>query len=160
MRTMFGVTLILLCGLSLGCSRAAALKKREDALRDLKNLMTALRAEIAYASRPLGETICMLSQSSICRAAAQSPFVRSDPQAALRLAGEKRFSNPEDQALFLEWVAGLGGVDTQGQISQIDLFLSRLEQHLCEAAQDRTAKSRLYVCLGFCGALSLCILLL
>lgn len=160
MRTLFGVTLILLCGLSLGCSRAAVLKKREDALNDLKGFMTALRAEIAYAARPLGETICMFTDSALCRAAAQLPFVRMDPQAALRLAGEKLLLHPKDRALFLEWVSGLGGVDTQGQLSQIDLFSARLERHLQEAAQDRAAKSRLYVCLGFCGALSLCILLL
>lgn len=160
MRTMFGVMLILLCGLSLGFSRASALRKREEALNDLKGLMTALRAEIAYAARPLGETICMLTQSSVCRAAARVPCVRSDPQAALRTAGEECFSHPKDKKLFLEWVSGLGSTDTEGQLRRIDLFLSRLEQNLFEAAQDRAAKSRLYVCLGFCGALSLCILLI
>lgn len=160
MRTIFGVTLILLCGLSLGFSRASVLGRREDALHDLKGFMTALRAEIAFAARPLGETICLLTGFAICRAAAQVPVVRTDPQAALRSAGEKLFAHPKDRALFLEWVSGLGGVDTQGQLSQIDLFSARLEQNLLEAAQDRAAKSRLYVSLGFCGALSLCILLL
>ena len=157
---MFGVTLILLCGLSLGFSRASALKKREEALNDLKGFMTALRAEIAYASRPLGETICMLSQSALCRAAARDPCVRFDPQAALRTAGEESLFHPKDKKLFLEWVSGLGSTDTEGQLRRIDLFLSRLEQNLREAAQDRASKSRLYVCLGFCGALSLCILLI
>lgn len=160
MRTIFGVMLILLCGLSLGFSRASALKKREEALFDLKNLMTALRAEIAYAARPLGETIRMLTQSSVCRAAARVPCVLSDPQTALRAAGEECFFHPKDKKLFLEWVSGLGNTDTEGQLRRIDLFLSRLEQNLQEAAQDRAVKSRLYVCLGFCGALSLCILLL
>lgn len=160
MRTILGVVLILLCGLSLGAYRAAAFKQREDALNDLKGMMTALHAEIAFAARPLGETLCLLDGFALCRAAARFPCVRKDPQSALRLAGQECFSNPKDRKLFLEWVSGLGSTDTEGQLSHIDLFLSRLERNLREAAQDRAVKSRLYVSLGICGALSLCILLL
>lgn len=160
MRTILGIVLILACGLSLGAYRAAALKQREDALTDLKGVLTAMHGEIAFAARPLGETICMLDHFPLCRAAARSPCVRQDPQSALRLAGQEYFHDPKDQKLFLEWVAGLGSTDTEGQLSHINLFLSRLEQNLREAAQDRAVKSRLYVSLGFCGGLSLCILLL
>lgn len=160
MVTVLGVVLILLSGLSLGLCRAAALKRREDALLDLKGTMEAMRVEISFAARPLGETVRALQNFMLCRAAARFPNVLSEPQRALLRAGEELFTHPEDQKLFVEWAAGLGSTDLEGQLRHMDFYLARLEANLSEAAGERARKSKLYVYLGLCGALSLCIVLL
>ncbi len=154
-----GGLLVILSGLFLGLWTAAGLRRREEALLDLKRTIQAFRTGISFAARPLPELVMETKDSRFCRAAENRLCLR-DPRGALEQAGEGILRDSEDLALYRRFVRGLGETDTQGQLEHFQLCEALLEGRLAEAGKAREQKTRLYVCLGLFGGVTLCLVLL
>ncbi len=98
--------------------------------------------------------------SRFCRLAVKDGAFSRDPKAALRKAGETLLKNPSDLDLFHNFVRGLGESGTQGQMEHLALYGELLASHLKSAREEREKKSRLSVCLGLFGGVTLCLVLL
>lgn len=150
----------MLSGLGLGMKRSGELRKREERLLELKQLLARFRTEIHYTMRPLSELISGNQDFQLCSLAVKEPcFVRS-PKEALERACGKLFSDTSDTELCTGFVKGLGESDSQSQMEHLNLYTDLLEAHLAQAGEAREKKSRLYICFGLFGALTLCLLLL
>lgn len=151
---------MILSGLCLGLGRARELRKREEALLDLKRAIQAFRTGVSYAARPLGELIAENRDSRFCRLAAEDPAFLLEPKSALERAGEKLLKEDTDMELYRRFVRGLGDSDTQSQLEHMSLYAGLLESNLAQAGEAKEKKSRLYVCLGLFGGITLCLVLL
>lgn len=158
MRLVIGCILTLVSGFSMGLCRAYSLRSRVNALVDFLSAIEQLRTEISFAARPLGDCLCALSGSRLCKTAAALPFVHEHPQRALAAATETCFANADDRALALEFAAALGSSDVDSQLRTLDFFAARIRTQFHTAEQERTGKSKLSVYLGLCGAAVVCIL--
>lgn len=155
-----GALLVMFSGLFLGLWGAFRLGRRERLLTEWKKLMAELRMEMVYSSRPLAQMLGEKTGFPFCRLAAREPNFLFDPTAAMEEAGKALFSSKEDLELYLGFVRGLGTSDTKGQLDHIGLYEAMLAQHLEEAREQKTLKSRLYVVLGLFSGLTLCIVML
>lgn len=144
----------------LGLWAAGKLKRREAVLLDLKQMIQNFRTGVSYSARPLAELVEADRDSPFCRLAAGEPTLSLDPRSALESAGERLLDCPEDAELYRGLIRGLGESDTQGQLEHLDLYSALLEDNLARAKTDREKKSRLYVCLGLFGGITLCLVLL
>lgn len=156
---VLGALMILLSGLCLGLQQSRKLAKREEALLDLKGLIRRFRTEMHYSTRPLNELISGDQDSRFCRIAANDPDFLLFPKEALKRSGERLFYETSDLELYHGFVKGLGESDVQGQIEHLALYENLLEAHLLQARENREKKSRLYVCFGLFGGITLCLLL-
>ena len=147
-------------GLCLGVQKSGELRKREESLLELKQLLQRFRSEIHYTLRPLGELISQNQDFRLCSLAAQERCFSHSPKEALEQAGKKLFRESSDAELCMGFVKGLGESDSQSQIEHLNLYTDLLESHLLQAGEAREKKSRLYICFGLFGALTLCLLLL
>lgn len=129
-------------------------------LLDFKRMLCAFKTGIGYAARPLADLIAETRESRFCEEAARNELVLTEPKTALRQAGEKFLSRREDMDLFEMFVQGLGESDTQGQLEHISLCAELLEGAIARATEERERKSRLYVCMGLFGGITLCMVLL
>ncbi|RKJ39622.1 hypothetical protein D7X94_11715 [Acutalibacter sp. 1XD8-33] len=158
MRLLGGILLVL-SGLCWGLGEAGRLSRRARLLTEFQQLMQALRTEISYSSRPLGEIISK-SESRFCREAADRPEFRRNPAEALARTGEELLRNPKDRQLFRDFAQGLGASDTQGQIEHLRLHMALGEENLREAREECREKRRLYIALGLFGGLAACIVVM
>lgn len=157
MMKLLGGILLVLSGLCWGLGEAGRLSRRVRLLTEFQQLMQALRTEIAYSSRPLGE---MLSgrDCRFCRAAADRPEFGWNPAEALARAGEELLQTPKDRRLFQDFAQGLGSSGSQGQLEHLELHMALAEENLKEAREECREKRRLYIALGLFGGLTVCIL--
>lgn len=144
----------------MGLSRARELSRREEALLDFKKLLQFFKTGIGYAARPLAELISEAQDSRFCKEAAKNAAALAEPKAALKSAGEKILRDNADIELFRVFVQGLGESDTHSQLEHIAMCAELLESNLSHAAEEKTKKSQLYVCLGLFGGITLCLVLL
>lgn len=151
---------MILCGLGLGLLKADELKRREEALADLKTLIQVFRTQVSFSARPLAEIIRGDRDSRFCVLAARDPSLLEDPGAALERAGKQLLKDRGDLELCRGLARGLGRSGAQGQLEHLDLYASLLEKRLLRAADSREKGSRLYVCLGLFGGIVLCLILL
>lgn len=153
-----GSLLLLFSGLLWGISRARELYRRERLLMEWQRLMQSLKTGISYSARPLGELI-QQEDSPFCREAAALPGFLRNPRQALARAGEQLLGRQADRELYRNFVAGLGASDAQGQLQHLDLYAAMVGQALSQAREEREKRSRLYICLGLFGGLTVCLLL-
>ena len=149
----------MLSGLCLGLQKSGELRKREETLLEFKQLLQRFRAEIHYTLRPLGELISGNQDFRLCSLAAGEQCFFHSPKEALEQAGRKLFRDASDAELCVGFVKGLGESDSQSQLEHLNLYSDLLEAHLARAGEAREKKSRLYICLGLFGGLTLCLLL-
>ncbi len=131
-----------------------------DLLVDLRLTIQSFRTGINYAARPLGELIAENRDSRFCRLAVREPCFPSRPKAALEEAGKKLLREPADLELYLGFVRGLGSSDVQGQMEHMELYSALLQTSIAQAGAVRESRSRLCVCLGLFGGVTLCLVLL
>lgn len=150
----------MMSGLCLGLQRSGELRKREELLLEFKRLLGRFRTEIHYTLRPLGELISGNQDFQLCSLAVSEQCFFHSPKEALERAGKKLFRDSSDAELCMGFVKGLGESDSQSQIEHLNLYTDLLEAHLTQAGEAREKKSRLYICFGLFGALTLCLLLI
>ena len=156
MMKLLGSVFLLLGGLLWGFSKARELWQRERLLGQWQRLIESLKTGVSFAARPLGDLI-REDGSPFCREAAASPLFSQNPQQALLQAGNRLLPRQGDKALYQGFAQGLGASDAAGQLRHLELYASLVGQALLEAREER---SRLYICLGLFGGLTLCLLLL
>ncbi len=156
---LLGAVLILLSGFLLGWSRARELQKRQESLLDLKQMIGAFRVGISFSAQPVAALISQNRDSRFCRLAAESPEYLTAPKEALKKAGERLLKNKKDLALYSAFLEGLGSSDTQGQLEHLELYGNLIDANLLQAGENRDSKSKLYVCLGIFGGISLTLVL-
>lgn len=157
---LLGALMILFSGVCLGWKQADTLKKREEALLDLRQLIQQLRTGILYAGQPLCELIARNQESRFCFQAAADAHFFQDPKGALQSAGKSLLTERSDLELYCALVSGLGESDTQGQLEHLRLYEELLSVNLSQARESREKKSRLYLCLGAFSGTAVCLLLL
>ena len=159
MMKLLGSVFLLLGGLLWGFSKARELWQRERLLGQWQRLIESLKTGVSFAARPLGDLI-QEDGSPFCREAAASPLFSQNPQQALLQAGKRLLPRQGDKALYQGFAQGLGASDAAGQLRHLELYASLVGQALLEAREERAKRSRLYICLGPFGGLTLCLLLL
>lgn len=159
MMKLLGSVFLLLGGLLWGFSKARELWQRERLLGQWQRLIESLKTGVSFAARPLGDLI-REDGSPFCREAAASPLFSQNPQQALLQAGNRLLPRQGDKALYQGFAQGLGASDAAGQLRHLELYASLVGQALLEAREERGKRSRLYICLGLFGGLTLCLLLL
>lgn len=159
MMKLLGSVFLLLGGLLWGFSKARELWQRERLLGQWQRLIESLKTGVSFAARPLGDLI-REDGSPFCREAAASPLFSQNPQQALLQAGKRLLPRQGDKALYQGFAQGLGTSDAAGQLRHLELYASLVGQALLEAREERDKRSRLYICLGLFGGLTLCLLLL
>lgn len=152
--------MILLSGVCLGWKKADELKKRENALLELKQLLQNFRTGILYSAQPIGELILRNRDSCFCSLASGEKDFYKDPKGSLKSAGKSLLKENSDRKLYEALIDGLGESDTQGQIEHLSLYDELLENNLTGARESREKKSRLYLCLGIFGGIAVCLILL
>ena len=159
MMKLLGSAFLLLGGLLWGFSKARELWQRERLLGQWQRLIESLKTGVSFAARPLGDLI-REDGSPFCREAAASPLFSQNPQQALLQAGNRLLPRQGDKALYQGFAQGLGASDAAGQLRHLELYASLVGQGLLEVREERDKRSRLYICLGLFGGLTLCLLLL
>lgn len=127
---------------------------------ELKKLIVKLKTEILFRSESIGDMIQENESFEICRLAIRRESFSCNPKQAMLSVGPEIFRAPEDQALYSEFVTGLGATDTQGQEQHMELCTALLEHNLEEARENRLTRSKLFVALGLFGGITLCLVLL
>ena len=159
MMKLLGSVFLLLGGLLWGFSKARELWQRERLLGQWQRLIESLITGVSFAARPLGDLI-REDGSPFCREAAASPLFSQNPQQALLQAGNRLLPRQGDKALYQGFAQGLGASDAAGQLRHLELYASLVGQALLAVREERDKRSRLYICLGLFGGLTLCLLLL
>lgn len=65
-----------------------------------------------------------------------------------------------DMELYRRFVRKLGDSDIESQLEHMSLYAGLLESNLDQAGEAKEKKSRLYMCLGLFGGITLCLVLL
>lgn len=157
---LIGAAFILLSGVCIGMKKSGELKTREERLLALKRMIQVFRTEICYTARPLDQLISENRESVFCSLAMKEPSIFQDPKDALQNAGKQLLKDTGDLELYRSLVKGLGESDSQSQMEHLDLYAELLETRLKQAEEAKEKKSRLYVCLGLFGGITLCLVLL
>ena len=157
---LLGGALIILSGLLAGMLGAVRLRRRARLLLDLKAMLQRFQTGIRYAAESLPEMILDLQSSRFCRLAERDGEFLTDPARALERAGRTLLWDRGDLELYLNFVAGLGVTDTQGQLEHIGLYASLLEPRLLQAREEAGQKAKISVALGIFAGTALALLLL
>lgn len=166
-----GVVFIIASAGSVGWQLAAALKSRCRLLRQLLAAMQILKNEISVCATPLPQAFALMAVSAagpvervfsaMARELERQRWLTVPAAMDRALENEKELRREPEicQALRL-LAAELGKYDRQTQVQSISLTISRLEELLAGAEQERTARTRTYELLGLCAGISIAILLL
>ena len=156
MGRLVGGALLVAAGALPGVVWALGLRRRVDALLDLRQTLQFFRAGIGYGSLPLPELI-RTGDTAFCRLAAGEKRFQEDPKAALGRAGERLLEDPADRELYRAFLGGLGTSGAKSQLEHLELYAALTEKNLSAAREVRDRRSRLCVALGVFGGLALCL---
>ncbi len=157
----------------VGFYRASLFSGRVSALEAFIASLSQLGLLISYEALPLYEAADRLAKSANAAApfwAALSEILPGAPDvlaawdAAMRQgkAKNERISSllPEDEAVLIEFAAGLGRSDVKTQLSGIALAAERLRPHLARAKAQSESRGKVARSLGVLGGLAIFILLM
>ncbi|KGX88848.1 stage III sporulation protein SpoIIIAB [Pontibacillus litoralis] len=164
--------LLLLCATTWGGFEfAKRLKERPRQIRQLKNALQVLEAEILYGQSPVKEACEQVAKQipvplSLFFDAFSSALKKSN--APLHLVWEKQlqeyWSNSAlglgEKEIMKQFGQTLGQHDFVGQQKHIRLALSHLERELQEAEDEQQRYSKMVKSLGFLSGLLLILLLI
>ena len=167
-----GAVLLLLGCTAMGIGKMGKLYLREKRLRDLQELLQALRTEILYRQTPLeqamtgsalcieggGKAFCQLFQSRLELFCWEGFDRRWEECCDVFFSDDVSRYRDREVWLRLGRQLGHGGLSQQeAALDHCDFQLQGLEQ---EAAEERKSRGRMYVTVGICCGVFLNVLLL
>ena len=165
---IIGVALIVLCGVGAGFYFSAKLSNRVAALQKFTVLIKDISTQIRYRSQSLDQLFKSLDReeyerlSFIKKVADNIKSPHDAPQMVWENAVEKYAAtdgfNKKDIELLLQFGAGLGKTDLDGQINHIAMHEIFFDKQLEEAEAEFKNKGKLYLTLGIISGLAAAIL--
>ncbi len=169
---MIILKILIYSGIFLSCSIIGILKSnkyayRVEELREFKNAFSILKTKVIYTYEPLPDVFEEISESinsnisGIFRSASYNMNFKSADEA-WNTAIETDILNitSEDRNILKNFGKLLGQTDIKGQLNQIDLTSTFLDNQIKKAEVDRERNERLYRTLGMTLGLAIVIILL
>lgn len=140
---------------------------REKELKELKNAFHLLETKIRFTAIPLPEIFEEIAKTSSVTTIAElfrkasCQMQEKNAKEAWEIAVEQMEGNlkEEDRRMMKEFGRLLGKTDIDGQMSQIELTKSFLEEQIEKAKLDRKKNEKLYKSLGMVAGLAIVIVL-
>lgn len=162
--------LILLSGAALGAEAGNDLRRRHEALRELRMLMELLKGELQYGGAPLSDVFFRLSEkwkSTLGRFFLET--AREMEQVSGRSLKEilektkhdlsDTGLSEEQQEALMQICALLGEADRETQIHALESYLFSIRQEEEIALEGRRQKEAMYRFLGIMGGVFFAVLL-
>ncbi|MBB5173082.1 stage III sporulation protein SpoIIIAB [Texcoconibacillus texcoconensis] len=168
---LLGAIFIICASTGIGFALARNLKERTKQLRDMKQAITSLEAEMVYTMTPLAEACHRVSQQvpspvstffSTFSDALQKGESSAYQAWTKSLASLKAHSclQQSDLDVILQFGASLGQQDLEQQQKQVKLTLSNIDRQELEASEKQKRSENMYKSLGFLGGLLMTIILI
>lgn len=166
-----GMCCILLAGTGMGFSGCIRVKERENALKTIIRILSALREEIRFGNIPLREAFYRVSRKvqgefHLCLGqiaeemehsenASFSDIFRKYAEHALKVTPLSK----EEKRSFLELGNDLGHLDIQVQLQELEKLQTVFIGYQESLQEEMKGKMKLYKNVGFFGALMLVVLI-
>ena len=163
-----GGLLLVAAGVGIGLTASHRLRRQMVYLETCERLLQALWQEMSYTAQPLSDLWQRLARNEAFAAFSlvqdtaqrlpQTPFADAFA-SAVECAERAGDVTPPTRRLLLEFAAGCGRTDLDGQQAHIEYYRALLTQ-LCEQARRAyEEKGRVYRVLGWTGGIALMLLL-
>ncbi len=166
MLKLFGLLLVVCCGIWTGVFAAMKLRQSKLAIEQICQMLRELAVQMAFRSLPIYALFEQLSQEKVYQ---QFSFPRAvleqlDAGDILSDAWEKAIQAdvvlPEEaKRILIPLGTQLGASDLEGQLETLDQYRQQMEKTAKEAGKRYMQKQRLYCSLGLLGGLMAAILL-
>lgn len=147
--------IIVICSTATGFAMSQKLYRRKSILNDFSSLLSNAATKIRYTSSPLCD-------------------IFADNFAGFEFSGDKPFCDQwqdmlsrfcdvlcdDDIKLLKDFASQLGKTDTDGQLSNIEMYTQLLSKNISSADDSIIKKSKLYRVLGFSLGLAVSILVI
>lgn len=169
---MLAVRILIYSGIFLTCSIIGILKSRKyvyrvNELRDFKNALSIFKSKINFTYEPIPEIFDQISESmesnisGIFRKASYNMNFKSAGEAwNTAMETDILNLNAEDKTILKNLGKLLGKTDLKGQLNQIELTSSFLDNQIKKAETERAKNEKLYRTLGMVLGLAIVIILL
>lgn len=164
MLKLAGAVLLIAAGFLAGFLESYKLAVRVERLEAFLRFLSAAKTEVRYSAMPVARLVRRhggeLPFLGLCadRCEAGADWAQAWASAVSEEAEQEGFSE-KDAAMLLDFGAGFGASDTQGQLAHFDLYAGLAAAALKEAREERDRKSKLYRMLGISGGMAAAILL-
>lgn len=152
---------------SIGILISQKYKNREENLKELKNALNIFKTKIKFTYEPIPDIFKEISNttknsiSNFFKLVCLNIQKDSASEAWNNAIEEENMSlSKEDKKLLKNLSKMLGKTDAQGQINQIDLTISFLDNQIIKAEKEREKNEKLYKSLGMITGVGLIIILL
>ena len=168
---MVVIRVVIYSCIFLTCSVIGILKSRKyvyrvDELREFKNALNMFKAKINFTYEPIPEIFKQISEntnsnvSGIFRIASYNMNFKSAGEAWNKAMETDILNiNKDDKRVLKNLGKLLGKTDLKGQVNQIDLTSSFLDNQIKEAEIEKEKNERLYRTLGMIIGLAIVIIL-
>lgn len=169
---MLIIKMIIYTSIFLTCSIIGILKSRKyvyrvNELREFKNALNIFKSKVNFTYEPIPEIFDQISESSNSNIG--GVFRKASYNMNFKSAGEAWNTavetdilniNAEDKNILKDLGKLLGKTDLKGQVNQIDLTSSFLDNQIKKAEIEREKNERMYRTLGMILGLGIVIILL
>lgn len=168
---MLGVKIIIYSSIFLTCSAIGILKSqkyicRVNELKEFKNALNMFKTKIRFTYEPVPEIFNQISQNinpnigNIFKIASSNMRTCTAGEAWDRAIDTDIINiNLEDKSILKSFGKLLGATDLEGQINQIEVTSSFLDEQIKRAEADREKNEKLYRKLGIIIGLGIVIVL-
>ena len=160
-------TFIFLTSSGIGLLISKKYEQRVNELKELKNALNMFKTKIKFTYEPIPEIFREISNSLNSKTG--MVFEIASENMKLLTAGEAWNSaidtdildiTGEDKKVIKDLSKLLGLTDIEGQVSQINLTTSLLDEQIRKAEEDKTRNSRMFKTLGMVLGLTIVIILM
>lgn len=169
---MLMIRIFIYSAIFLTCSIIGVLKSRKyvyrvNELREFKNALNIFKAKINFTYEPIPEIFEQISESSTSNIG--GVFRKASYNMNFKSAGEAWNTametdilniNTEDRNILKELGKLLGKTDLKGQVDQIELTSSFLDDQIKKAEMEREKNEKMYRTLGMILGLGIVIVLI
>lgn len=169
---IIGVCLILCSSTAIGFELSRQLKERVEELESIRKLLLMLRGEIKYSHSTLAEAFQAIGRrlkssygAFLLKAADEMDSMEGQTLAQIweRCVNEELKESAlkkEDREKLVHLGSQLGYLDTEMQISTIELYLEQVQEEIKNAAESCKRNGRLYRTMGVIAGIFLVILMI
>lgn len=169
---VFGVGLILFSSTAIGLLCASRLKERIEELENIRKLLLMLRGEIKYSHSTLSEAFGSIGKrlkppygELLLKTAEQMDSMQGQTLAQIWEGCVADYLKEsvllkEDREKVIHLGSQLGYLDTEMQISTIELYLEQVQEEIKNAQENFKRNGKLYRMMGVMAGVFLVILML
>ena len=140
---ILGAISVVAASFAIGFEMTKELSERIKFLKECEQYAVYIKSELLYRSPVFEE--CFRGRGRIFSNASKYIEKGLSPCEALKRAvNEARLLNSGDKEIFYAYAAGMSSEETGGQIANVSLLITRLEERIKEAESEKSVKGRLY----------------